>query len=320
MAATTAIPCALASLLLVRAAAAQSQPTADPGLHNPTIADRLLEQQKKRLNTDPIPPEAAKPPQTMPPAVPLPPRGDSAPRAGATLPEGTFIAMRPGRLLRVPTGDAIFVPDAGGGGPMVLQPCATLGRLLAATASSPDAQVQLSGQVFVYHERAYLLPMHFELAGGGHQPATSPAEPPQPPAADPDVADLIKDLESGRDAAPVASGGAPTAATPRGGGTESTPLLTEGTVLVGRRARLVRLGAAGGRYAAAFDNDPDSPASKPLILLPCRTTEQLEWLAAAKGENVAFRLSGRTFVFEGRGYCLPTLAKALRPGDLAPMQ
>jgi hypothetical protein len=57
-----------------------------------------------------------------------------------------------------------------------------------------------------------------------------------------------------------------------------------------------------------------------MVLLPCRATESLEALAASRGENVAFKVSGRVFTFEGRTYCLPTLVQATRPGDLRTLQ
>lgn len=82
--------------------------------------------------------------------------------------EGMFLTARPGGLLRVSTGDWVFVPQQSAQGielrPMVLLPSQTLTRLAsgAQTVLGQAAGV-VSGQVFVYRGREYLLPTAYRI-------------------------------------------------------------------------------------------------------------------------------------------------------------
>jgi len=295
------------------------RPDTDPALTHPGLDDRALEQEKRRLNTDPIAPIPSPSPQTTPPSVP--PLGDSVLNAKVALPEGTFIANHTGTLIRAKSGDVVFVPlpsaDASSPkSPFVIHPGAVLEQLLSASQST-GGPVTLSGQVFQYRARNYVLPTVFSIAPrAAPAPAPEPARPdPVVQPTDPSVTDLLRDLESQR-TPPRAMD--PVPAADQSAGPER--VTEEGQLLVARRARLVRLGGAGGRLAAAFDNDPDSPAGGPMILLPCRALERLEAVAAQQGENVPFKVSGRVYVFEGRNYLLPVLVQAQRIADIAPMQ
>lgn len=92
---------------------------------------------------------------------------DSAPRRESVR-EGVFLTARPGGLLRVSTGDWVFVPQDTGEGPklrpMVILPSQTLTRLAAgAQALSGQAAGVVSGQVFVYRGREYLLPTAYRI-------------------------------------------------------------------------------------------------------------------------------------------------------------
>ncbi len=82
--------------------------------------------------------------------------------------EGMFLTARPGGLLRVSTGDWVFVPQDTGEGPklrpMVILPSQTLTRLAAgAQALTGQAAGVVSGQVFVYRGREYLLPTAYRI-------------------------------------------------------------------------------------------------------------------------------------------------------------
>ncbi len=82
--------------------------------------------------------------------------------------EGMFLTARPGGLLRVSTGDWVFVPQQAGQGielrPMVLLPSQTLTRLASgAQAMLGQAAGVVSGQVFVYRGREYLLPTAYRI-------------------------------------------------------------------------------------------------------------------------------------------------------------
>lgn len=258
------------------------------------------------------------------------PAGIAAPQgiafgSGRVYPEGSFITARPGRVLITPMQDVIFVPDVSEKPepPMVLLPCELLARLTSALAAMPDAVVTLTGQVYVYHDRHYVLPTAFAV---GSRQATPPAEPqgatppPAAPAAGPAslddaaVKDLIKDLESRRTPQRTLD------TTSRGSGQEEAVELTrEGTFLMNRRGRIIRR-PEDGRFAAAFDNDAGSPAPGAMTLMPCRVLEGLERLAAWRGENTPFVMSGRVYQHNGRNYLLPILARPVRPGDIRPLQ
>ncbi|CAG0969593.1 hypothetical protein PHYC_01169 [Phycisphaerales bacterium] len=305
----------IAAMLAAGQAADPPQPSRDPALTSPSVDERLLEQQKKRLNTDPVLPASRAAAQSPIPGVP-PPGVNLSTSGGRTYPEGSFMTPRAGTLLKAPSGDVVFVPSRPETGPadppFILLPCETLTQL---TGSSLDGTISVGGQVFVYRSRHYLLPSSFTrevAAPAAEQPAAAP------PSTDPSVQDLMKSLEeSGARAvadAPVGESQAqPQAA-------RKDVLTGEGAVLVSRRARLLRLPGAGGQFAATFDNDPNSPADPPMVLLPCRALERLESVASWRGENTPFLLSGRVYTFDGRNFVLPVLVQVQRDADVAPMQ
>lgn len=91
---------------------------------------------------------------------------EAAPTQRTVVPEGTFLPSRRGRMVRAHTGEWIFVFDADARGesepPMVLVPCRTLMQMeRIAEHRGEAATFTVSGQVFVYHNRNYLLPTMF---------------------------------------------------------------------------------------------------------------------------------------------------------------
>jgi len=152
----------------------------------------------------------------LPPEVGLPGRRFYA--------EGTFLSRRKGSLFRSPSGDVIFLPQRDsnkrGEAPMVIMACQELARLEAVPdAFSKDVVVTISGSIYVYYDRQYLMPSAYSVeralqansspavpstmdgnsTSTAPEPKTAAAPAPNPAsAADPDVADLIKDLESKR--------------------------------------------------------------------------------------------------------------------------
>ncbi len=304
-------------------------PAQDPGLSSPSVGDRLLEQQRRSRDDTPIQPVRGARPQTPFPAQPAP---EGATWAGRRLlPEGAFVTGRRGEIVISKGGDVILAPSAMDEPPMVLMPCGTLGQLR--TAWTGSGEVTVSGQAFAYRGRQYLLPSYFSFepvpapvagdvggagAAGAPSAGAAPGAEAEAPAADPSVTDLIKDLERDVDG-PRALSRLPVA-----------PAVTEaqaaslrgpdGTVLLSKRARLVRSAEEDGRLAVVFDNDPDSVGGIPLVVLPCRAAESLEAIAASRGESTAYRVSGRVFVHDGKAYILPTLVQAVRRSDVRPLQ
>ncbi|GJQ28694.1 MAG: hypothetical protein HBSAPP03_05780 [Phycisphaerae bacterium] len=310
---------------LVAVVLAQPQgtpPSRDPALTSPAVEDRLVEQQRKSLNTDPIAPVARPPAQTAIPGVP-PPRGVTLSISGrARLPEGAFLDPTPGLIRRASTGDVIFDPlPRADGTPLpptfILLPCALLADILAGEA---DRTVVLGGQAFSYQARPYLLPtivLHDDV------PAITPADATRPHPASPvdaemSAADLIKAMETG--AIPRTIIPLDQVEDPRSRSALPTEQADDGKLLVNRRARIVRLPQAGGRFGVTFDNDHDSPTSGPLVLLPCRALERLEATASHRGDAAAYTVSGRVYTFDGQSYLLPVFVQVQRQTDVTPMQ
>lgn len=336
-------------------------PSQDPALTDPTVGEDLLDQERQRPSPAPVEPDASAPGQRVIPSVP------GVERLSFALPnrkfrtEGAYVTRLVGAVMRLPSGEHVFLPDVptdgtAGDQPMLLMPSQRLSQIASAADNGQSSVgMSISGQAFVYRGRQYLLPSTFSLvnnAGGGARPtgaaqptgATTPATPDGTAAgggadagansgtgsgtgsgagADPRVDDLIRDLETRsrgqRLLAPAADAGdagdaARQAAEPQ------MNLLPEGQIIMNRRGRLVRLSGSDGRFAMVFDNDPDSPGTGPLVILPCRVLETMEGLAMPRGDEATFRVSGRVLVYEGRNYLLPTLAQLERPADLMPMQ
>jgi hypothetical protein len=290
----------------------RKDPQSDPGLSDPSLDDDITGHRKAGPPLTPIPPTPPKPGQRQLPSVPAPvvdAPGVAALDVGLPdrrfYPEGSLLPARQGQLVRARSGEMIFVPSAAGEGSrpepaMVLLGCQRLSQLdSAAAAPGFTGKVVLSGQVFVYRDRHYLLPTVYSVHGSADEEAPAngkkPEKPAQPktPATDPRAEDLIKELESQR-SLPRTMDPAPNA--PAASGREARSLITEGTVIVMRRGRLIRQ------------------------LLPCAELQKLEALAAAHGEDLAYKISGRVTTYQGRNYLLATMHQVVPTGDVAPMQ
>lgn len=317
----------------------QPSPGEDPQLNSPSV-DSALEEMRRR-------PPAAKPRgDAARPAITVPePGGAQSTPAGSgptelaipgarRLREGAFVSRREGAILRAPSGDWIFVPapsapapaspDApnpkpvppANDRPMVLMPCMALERLEQSAASAGERpRVSLSGQVFDYRSREYLLlsqPSVVLSAEAPEQPAEPPASSTNPPTDNPDVRDLIKDLESQRSAPRTLPKSGPPAQ--RAAGADKSALVSEGTMITARRGRLIRL--SGGELAFSTDGDVNSQTDRPLVLLACQTLSRMEEVTAWRGENLVLEVSGRVLNYAGRNYLLPTMFLVPPPSDL----
>ncbi len=312
-------------------------PASDPALNDPSIQEALDEQLRRRSTDQPLRPAQPKPaatsvPVVAPPslpAIPVVPGGEalSFELAGRKFyPEGTFLVARVGGVVRTSTDDFLFLAAPSEGqsdglpreAPMVLLPSQKL--QLLASAMSERSSVPLttiSGQVFVYADRMYLLVTAFAFT------SSAPAPAPPSDASDPRAEDLIRQLEAAKGGPrlidPSSVGGKRASARDNIKGDKKEGVLAEGTVLSSRRGRLVRA-AAEGELLLTFDNDPDSPGAASMPLLPCKLLQQLEQAASVRGEELEFRVSGRVTAYQGRNYLLPTWFQAVRPADLRPMQ
>jgi hypothetical protein len=373
----------LTLLVLLLAGAARAQPTDPPAQPpddarpdartNPLLTDPSLDQDVSERTSRPeaegplLPTRAHAPAQVVPQQGADPSRlalaeGDRWVLAETLLPEGTFLVRRVGEVVRLRTGGLAFVPAAQEGSPpdpaMPLLPCEVYGRLGALLDGAEGRLwMAITGEVFEYHDRNYLLPAAFASAGGApdepdappadrpppDQPADQPTEPPQadpedtpPPAgADARIEQLVRELEaerSERRGLDIDFGAVPAA----GEGTPPGPRI-EGKLLLGRRARMVRGG--GGSWAVVLDNDADpgeapAPATPPpataepaaaglperLHLLPGSLVREMERLAERRGEAWTFEVSGNLYRHGERVYLVPRLFVSLPSDEVEPLQ
>jgi len=266
----------------------------------------------------------------------------------ATLMEGSAVSRVSGTLVRV-KDQYFFVPESGqrveANGPaipgMILMPNQRLEQMAAGLISRGDrAAGTLTGQVFNYRGRTHVMVMQFSFAVSEEvtkpeemtpvetKPDTTNAKPQDAKDAAPakdaaakedDVAAIVRDLQAATER-PRAL------ARPdqqllndlpkrRGEEAEAPVLVSERTVLVRKRGRLVRLASAEGRFAFAFDNDPDSPAPQPMLLQPCAMLQAIEDVAGEQGDGLTFELTGRVTRFGERNFVLPEFYQVIRPAD-----
>jgi hypothetical protein len=208
-------------------------------------------------------------------------------------------------------------------------------------------KVVLTGQVYVYRDRQYLLINAYSVkplvltpevvapgksdsnksesgnteSGSSDSQSGSATSERTENTTDPSVADLIRELENERGPERLLDPATPSGATPPEADESKQALLTpEGTLISNRRGRIVRQRGLGGRLSFAFDNDADNPATQPMIIMPCGLLLAMEQLAASRGDELTFTVSGRVLAYEGRNYLLPILYRVRQPTDVKPLQ
>ncbi|MBX3390091.1 MAG: hypothetical protein KF691_11650 [Phycisphaeraceae bacterium] len=227
--------------------------------------------------------------------------------------------------------------------PMILLPCQTLAAMqssIATSANPAETRVEVSGQLFVYRERQQLLPTIFTVTRAP-TPASIPAKPAAPaakdeseeatsvrPGDDPEVADIIKQLETRRsEALPQISITNPKdektddskAATEpeaeHAGAARS--LVPEGTIFTDRRGRLVRM---GDRLGIAFDGDANTPAEPAMYIIRSKALERLEGAIANRTGTLDIVMTGRVYAYRNQNYILPLHAQLEPVGQIRPLQ
>lgn len=293
----------------------------------PTLAFALL------IAAGVVPPVTAQPtelPLLNPPPVPAEAGERGRESAFPLLPEGAYLADRLVRLEPIGTqASAVVFLRSGREGlirPMALQPCASTQAMEQLAAGAPDTRFEVSGQVFVSRGINYFLPLIFRVVSPpviGEEPVeivTDPApellaerEAPPPLLGEPpdDIAvdDLLRELEA-----------ATVAATSRAAELEAetrpVALQREGGVITLRRGRLVR--GASGAWVFTFDSGATQPAEAtdaPLGLMPCALVDEMEAIAARRGDHVTMTVSGRVFLYGQENYLLPTMFFVNRSGE-----
>lgn len=343
-------------------------PAQEPRTSDPGISDVLRTQRRTPAEPKPVMP-------TLAPGAPVPALGapaDGSVAARRFYPEGTFLNRRVGTLVKTNAGDVIFIPERSANArsepAVALLPCQTLERIeVLQHAFAPTSRAVVSGQVFVYYDRSYMLPTLISIETRTDKPESKPrptpdAKPGAPSNAtpgsapgstagdkpadkarpvdanDPNVAELIQELEGKRGPARVPDAAVITSLAPSpqdkpadkpgevagrpqdkaAKPAPEAPLTTDGSVVFNRRGRVIRL--ATGALAVAFDGDADSPATGAMMMLRCRTLQRLEDFLAKTGDSGPVNVSGRVFTHKGRNYLLPTLVQSAAPSDVKPLQ
>lgn len=315
---------ALAIAPVARAQHEQTPP--DPPIEG---ADSLGPRNAPELTPQGHPGAAGHDPDTFDPLRPSP---------GALVREGAFIRNGRGRMVPGDGANWIFLfdPDSRGKSepPMILQPCIRLTEMRRLAEDKKETiTFSISGQVFVYQSRNYLLPTHFTTVSADAAPSReldAPAHGADSSTSkregavqsdDPRAADLLREIEKQDEVAGAAPG---LRATPLPAGAVPTNLLREGLTIVQRRGRVER--AAGGSWVFVTDNGPQSTddpgADAPLRLAPCLILQEIERIVRERGERQVMSLSGQVFVYEDRNYLIPTVFQLEpdREGNLIPAQ
>lgn len=232
---------------------------------------------------------------------------------------------------------------------LILLPCTRLAEMNRIVEAGPDHNVtfQVTGQVFVYRGRNYLLPTHAPMVehqyvhttangnnGAASQPSTTnddrlaanPAadDVPSAPAtrSAESAQDIIRDLESA--AGPLARRAGPQPNDPENppsieDADEPDPEQQRSHTTSPPAERLLREDTAitarrgklardsAGGWLFIFDADASGLADPPVKLLPCLLLEKLEEHARMQGHNSPLLLSGAVYLYQGRNYLLPTV-------------
>lgn len=273
------------------------------------------------------------------------PEDDSVPSAGSLIPEGAFLIDRRGIIVPVAGQRWAFVYDTDETGeredPMFLHPCLRLSEMIQLAESRERTVTFLvTGQVYVYRDRNYLLPTRFTTVpyegeeGAGRDAlynatrrandslpdddsdATSNIPSSEPPSVDEllsQVDEATKEAESVRRAEPR----------PTSDDVEAS-IMAESTLIVSRTGRLV-IGPTG-IWEFVTDNGVNTREGSqmsldaPLAILPCLNLQRMEQRARRYADRALFTVSGTITIFEDRNYLLPTIytVKLDRAGNLVP--
>ena len=239
---------------------------------------------------------------TRPAQPPVPQRQAAEASPPPLLREGSFVMGATGTLRR--DGDR-WVFQVAPAEPtdvsreLTMLPCTLLANLEKLVESMPgdDFAFDLTGQVFVYNGRNYLLPTHAPRLVA----YVAPTHPPPDDGADgldDSATAILRDLD--RAVGPVVR-------SPRTdqAAADRPKFVPPGSVILWRRGWLVR--GSGGAWSFIFSADAAGSADPPMILLPCLLLEDMERHAARSGPDAPLLVSGRVYRYHDRTYLLPTM-------------
>ncbi|MCA9292446.1 MAG: hypothetical protein KDA20_01385 [Phycisphaerales bacterium] len=336
---TAAWPCRTLVLALVTTSGVACGQSADPKTVDPSLAIEA-----EQLAKPQAPPMEVAPADAVPGLL-----GDASPvPQPALIREGAVLSQRVGVLRRLRGGGWAFLSAAPDGSrlALVLLPSTRLTEMTRLVESTNDPiGFEISGQVYAYRGRNYLLPTRFHTTASQdapleHQPSSSK---PTPAAEDtspfgegvqglrstPSIDELLADVEERSGVATplpaiLEEGGADTASNDAAHG---LAMLREGTVVSARLGRMRPSTVAGGSgwmliADADADTAGDALTTLPLLLMPCQNLQGMERLVGEYGDALRFTVSGVVYVFEGQNYLLPTmyLVELDRSGNLTSAQ
>jgi hypothetical protein len=223
-------------------------------------------------------------------------------RAPSLVREGRYLVDAPG-LLRLGGEDWVFDTFAEGSRrTFTLMPSLKLGELEQVAAARGEGEYRVSGRVFVYENRNFLLVTGFASVGERDDPMLGESA-----TGAPSVADLIREFERTRaDRRQSRPGVGDAGSNERRG--EAIALRREGSQLSLVRGRIIQ-NPAGWAYFEPLPLpgalEPDPAATIPVAMLPSLMLEELEALAAFSASPPVVTLSGEYFAHRGRNYILP---------------
>lgn len=196
--------------------------------------------------------------------------------------------------------------------------------LRTARVAPAPVQFEVTGRVFIYRGRNFLLPelappiVRFDAQPGDTPPPAKPVTAPNgeskfvPPAGDSDdaaVAEIERRLEERVARAPAPRNAEPvTAAEPA----RKPAPIASGTRIAQRRGQLLRDPQAGSwRFVPA---QATGAGDASLELLPCMLLETLERTARESDGAPDVVVTGTVLAFEGRSYLLPSSFRRAREG------
>lgn len=201
-----------------------------------------------------------------------------------------------------------------------LLPCARLAEIVPAVQAEGGAGAvfEVSGRIYAFGDRNYLLPTHaprlVDFMPVDTEPAPAPATNDEASSADAggddteagSLADqLMQDID--REVGPLAH-----AAVGNDDGTAAESdrrLPRDGTLLIDRRGTVRRdhLGA----YIFVFDADAEGLSDPPMVILPCRLLESIARIGR-RGDSAPLLISGTAYAYRGHAYVLPTAVRIAR--------
>lgn len=263
----------------------------------------------------------------------------------AMIREGAVLSQRVGVLRRLRGGGWAFLSAAADGShlALILLPSTRLTEMTRLMESTDDPiGFEVSGQVYAYRGRNYLLPTRFHTMAIADIPVTpAPRQAPatagaapfdertSQPSSTPSIDDLLADVEersgTSREALPQDEEHVADPAT--NDAAHGLAMLREGTVVNARLGRLRPSTTAGGSgWMLVTDADADTPgdafSTLPLLLMPCQNLQGMERLVSEFGDNLRFTVSGVVYIAEGQNHLLPTmyLVELDRSGNLTSAQ